>query len=81
MHSAPFRDSTSTLLRRIDELERANRRLRKKSNTSLISDIAAAIRLFCRLFATLFCVVGILLLAFMALAVAMFVMSGVMQLL
>ena len=77
MVSEPFRDSTASLLRRIDELERANRRLRSRAHQSFFSDLGAFLRALCRLVATMLCVVGIMILGFIALGFVVAIFVGI----
>lgn len=77
MVSGPFRDSTASLLRRIDDLERANRRLRRRAHQSFFSDIGAFLRALCRLLATMLCVVGIMIIGFIALGFIVAIVAGI----
>ena len=77
MIAAPFRDSTPSLLKRIEDLERANLRLRMRSRRSFTSDIGALLRAICRLVATMLCVVGLTILAFIVVGFIVALVAGI----
>lgn len=77
MHE-PFRDATATLLRRIDDLERENRKLRARRRAGFRRDVMGLVWTACRMVGIVVCAGGILAVAFTIVGCFLVIVTGVM---
>lgn len=81
MVSGPFRDPSASLLRRIEELERSNRRLRKRVHRTFVADLSSLASLLGRAIAMMACVIGAFIIGCIALGIVGAIAVGIVALL